>query len=188
MNERTVRALQFAAVQVVGAVAVVHFAVGSEQLGSLAANGLLGDYLGGRVLERPRAPLFLLSSLALLGGMVAAGRGYVERRTAYQLGIAAMLVYLGGWVAWHTVLDHGFALSGARPRRRPTRTAACSTRSTRTTSRRSPRRSARRRARAAPRALCSASSPSRWNWWRSRCSRSCSDTTPTRGRAVSTSA
>ncbi|MFC7235810.1 hypothetical protein [Halosegnis marinus] len=115
MNERTVRALQFAAVQVVGAVAVVHFAVGSEQLGSLAANGLLGDYLGGRVLERPRAPLFLLSSLALLGGMVAAGRGYVERRTAYQLGIAAMLVYLGGWVAWHTVLDHGFALSGGAP-------------------------------------------------------------------------
>lgn len=112
MNERRVRTLQFAALQLVGAVAVVHLAVGTEQLASVAAGGLLDEYLGGRAVERPRAPLFVVSGVAILGGLVAAGRGWLDRRTAYQLGIAAMAVYLGGWVAWHTVLDHGFALSG----------------------------------------------------------------------------
>lgn len=115
MNERTVRTLQFAALQVVGAVAVVHFAVGSEQLASIVGNGLLGEYLTERMFERPRAPLFLVSSLVLLGGVVAAARGRIERRTAYQLGVLAMAMYLGSWVAWHTVLDHGFALSGGAP-------------------------------------------------------------------------
>jgi hypothetical protein len=112
MNERTVRGLQFVTLQLVGAVAVLHFAVGSEQLATLAANGLLDEYLTGMVFERPRALLFLLSSLAVLGGVVATARGHVERRTAYQLGVVAMVTFLVGWVAWHTVLDHGFALSG----------------------------------------------------------------------------
>jgi hypothetical protein len=112
MHERRVRALQFVALQVVGAVAVVHLAVGTEQLASVAASGLLAEYLSGRVLERPRGPLFVVSGLAVLVGLVAAGRGWLDRRTAYQLGIVAMVAFLGGWVAWHTVLDHGFALSG----------------------------------------------------------------------------
>lgn len=112
MSERTVRALQFVAIQLVGAVAVVHFAVGSEQLASLVANGLLGEYLTGVVLERPRPLLFVASAVALLGGVLAAARGWIPRRTAYLLGIAAMATFLVGWVAWHTVLDHGFALSG----------------------------------------------------------------------------
>lgn len=113
MNERAVRTLQFVTLQLVGAVAVVHFAVGSEQLATIAANGLLGEYLTSIVFERPRALAFVVSSLAIGGGIVAAARGYLDRRTAYQLAIVAMLTYLFGWVAWHTVLDHGFVLSGA---------------------------------------------------------------------------
>lgn len=113
MEKRTVRHLQFAVVQLVGAVAVIHFAVGSEQLASIAANGLLGEYLGGRVFERPRALLFVVSSIGILAGLVAAGRGYIDRRRAYQLGLLAMGTYLVGWIAWHTVLDHGFALTGS---------------------------------------------------------------------------
>ena len=112
MNERSVRALQFVTLQLVGAVAVVHFAVGSEQLGTLAANGLLDEYRTGMVAERPRGLLFILSSLAILGGIVAAARDRIDRRTAYQLGVLAMVTFLVGWVAWHTVLDHGFVLSG----------------------------------------------------------------------------
>lgn len=112
MNERTVRALQFTALQLVGAVAVIHFAVGTEQLAGVVANGLLGEYLTTRALERPRPLLFILSALAILGGVAAAGRGRIDRRTAYQLGILAMAGYVLGWVAWHTVLDHGFVLAG----------------------------------------------------------------------------
>lgn len=112
MNERRVRALQFAAVQVVGAVAVVHFAVGTEQLAGIVANGLLAEYLTNRVFERPRAALFLVSSVATLGGIVAAGRGTIKRGQAYRLGIGMLVTYLFGWLAWHTVLDHGFVLGG----------------------------------------------------------------------------
>lgn len=112
MNERRLRTLQFVALQLVGAVAVIHLAVGTEQLATVAQSGLADEYLRGRLLERPRAPLFVGSGLAILVGVVIAGRGWLDRRTAYQLGILAMGVYLGGWVAWHTVLDHGFALSG----------------------------------------------------------------------------
>lgn len=114
MADRRVRALQFAAVQVVGAVAVVHFAVGTEQLAGIAANGLLVEYLTGRVLARPRALLFVVSSVAALAGLVAAGLGHLDRRLAYRLGIALLATYLLGWLAWHTVLDHGLALSEGR--------------------------------------------------------------------------
>jgi hypothetical protein len=112
MEAHTARRLRFVAVQLVGAIAVIHFAVGSEQLATIAANGLLVEYLGGRVLQRPRALLFVGSSLTILVGLVAAGRGRIDRRTAYQLALLAMGTYLVGWVAWHTVLDHGFALAG----------------------------------------------------------------------------
>lgn len=115
MNERSVRVLQFLALQAVGAVAIVHFAVGTEQFATVAAGGLLDEYLGGQMLERPRAPLFVGSALVLLGGVVATAYGRIDRRTAYQLGVLAMVGYLGGWVTWHTVLNHGFALSGSTP-------------------------------------------------------------------------
>lgn len=115
MDERGVRALQFAAVQLVGAVAVVHFAVGSEQLASIVVNGLLVEYLTRQVFVRPRAFLFVVSAVAIVGGVVAAGLGRLPRRRAYQLGIAAMLTYVVGWIAWHTVLDHGLALDPGQP-------------------------------------------------------------------------
>lgn len=112
MTDRQVRALQFAAVQVVGAVAVIHFVVGTEQLAGVVANGLLIEYLTTRVFERPRAALFLVSSVATLGGIAAAGRGYLDRGSAYRLGVAMLATYLLGWLAWHTVLDHGLVLGG----------------------------------------------------------------------------
>lgn len=112
MDERTVRGLQFLSLQVVGAVAVIHFVVATEQLVRFAANGLLGAYLTGMVLAHPRALLFAVSSVAIGAGVVATARGVLPRRRAYQLGIAVLVTYLVGWVAWHTVLDHGVALSG----------------------------------------------------------------------------
>ncbi|RNJ27003.1 hypothetical protein [Halosegnis longus] len=115
MNARTLRALQFATVQLVGIVAVIHIVVGLEVLVSLVANGLVGQYLGEYAAQRPRPLLFVPSGLAILVGLGLAGRGTINRRTAYQLGILAMGAYLLGWVGWHTVLNHGFALTGEVP-------------------------------------------------------------------------
>lgn len=115
MNARTVRGLQFATIQLVGIVAVIHIVVGVEVLVSLVANGLVGQYLGEYAVQRPRPLLFVPSGLAILAGLVLAGRGTVDRRTAYQLGILAMGAYLLGWLGWHTVLNHGFALTGEAP-------------------------------------------------------------------------
>ncbi|MDZ7747001.1 MAG: hypothetical protein U5K28_11010 [Halobacteriales archaeon] len=115
MNERTVRALQFAAVQIVGIVAVIHIVVGLEVLIGLVANGLFGRYLSEYATRRPRPLLFVPSGLAILAGLVLAGRGTIDRRTAYQLGIVAMGMYLLGWLGWHTILNHGFALTGEAP-------------------------------------------------------------------------
>lgn len=54
----------------------------------------------------PRPPLFVLSGIALLCGVVLAFYG-VRRRQLYLAGLGLMVAYLLGYVAWHTVLDHG---------------------------------------------------------------------------------
>ena len=54
----------------------------------------------------PRPPLFVLSGLAIFVGVVLAFYD-VYRRPIYLAGIALMLTYLLGYVAWHTVLNHG---------------------------------------------------------------------------------
>jgi hypothetical protein len=106
------RALRFLAVQLVGAVAVVHLVVGLTGFLEILVNGLLAAYLTEFVFERPRTLLFTVSGVVILGGLVATARGHLDRRRAYQLGAAALATYLLGWFAWHTVLDHGFALTG----------------------------------------------------------------------------
>lgn len=113
MNDRVVRPLQFLALQLVGAVAVIHLAVGTEQLAGVAANGLLVRYLTQEVFTHPRGLLFVVSGVAALAGIVAAGKGWLPRRRAYELGIALMATYLLGWLAWHTLLNHGAALGAA---------------------------------------------------------------------------
>ncbi|WP_435195852.1 hypothetical protein [Natronomonas sp. EA1] len=113
MHDRAIRPLQFLALQLVGAVAVVHLAVGTEQLAAVAANGLLGRYLTSEVFTHPRALLFVLLGVAGLAGIVAAAKGWLPRRRAYELGIALMLCSLLSWVAWHTLLNHGAAIGAA---------------------------------------------------------------------------
>jgi hypothetical protein len=112
MEASRVRSLRFLALQVVGAVAVVHLVVGGETLLQVLARGLFVTYLTEFVVADPRPLLFVGSALAALGGVVAVARGRLDYRRAYLLGIALLLGYVLGWVAWHTVLDHGFALGG----------------------------------------------------------------------------
>ncbi|WP_254823666.1 hypothetical protein [Haloglomus halophilum] len=109
------RKLRFLAVQLVGAVAVVHLVVGLTGFIEILVNGLLVTYLTEFVFERPRTLLFTLSGSAILVGLFATARGRLDLRRAYLLGAAMLAAYLVGWLAWHTVLDHGFALTGGGP-------------------------------------------------------------------------
>jgi hypothetical protein len=115
MEESRVRVLRFLALQVVGAVAVIHLVVGGETLVRVAGRGLLGTYLTEFVVADPRPLLFVGSALATFGGIAAVARGRLDYRRAYLLGIALLAGYVLGWVAWHTVLDHGLALGGGSP-------------------------------------------------------------------------
>lgn len=112
MEEVHARKLRFLALQLVGAVAVIHLVVGFGWFVSFVAQGLLGEYLTRELPRHPRAFLFVVSGIAVLGGIVATARGYVPYRLAYGLAIVTMLTYTVGWIAWHTVLDHGVALGG----------------------------------------------------------------------------
>jgi len=112
MEASRVRTLRFLALQVVGAVAVIHLVVGAETLLEVLARGLLGAYLTEFVVSDPRPLLFVLSAVATFGGILAVARGRLDHRRAYLLGIALLSGYVLGWVAWHTVLDHGLALGG----------------------------------------------------------------------------
>jgi hypothetical protein len=109
------RKLRFLAVQLVGAVAVVHLVVGLTGFIEILVNGLLVTYLTEFVFERPRTLLFTLSGSAILVGLFATARGRLDLRRAYLLGATMLAAYLVGWLAWHTVLDHGFALTGGGP-------------------------------------------------------------------------
>jgi len=115
MREATVRKLRFVALQAVGAVAVVHLVVGGSRLARTAGGGLLGRYLAGEWVHDPRALLFVVSGLAIAVGIVAVARGLVSLGLAYRLGLLVLAVYVLGWVGWHTVLDHGYALRGSTP-------------------------------------------------------------------------
>jgi hypothetical protein len=110
-----VRTLRFLAVQVVGAVAVVHLVVGGQELVRVASRGLLGAYLTRYLAADPRPLLFVLSGGGMLVGAVLVARGRLSHRTGYRLGLLVLVGFVLGWVGWHTVLEHGTALRGGVP-------------------------------------------------------------------------
>jgi hypothetical protein len=113
MEETTARKLRFLGLQVVGAVAVIHLVVGGAEFVRLANAGLLGAYFrSDQALAQPEPWLFTLSALAIFAGIVAVALGALDYRRAYLLGLAVMVTYLLGWIAWHSILDHGLAGAG----------------------------------------------------------------------------
>ncbi|MFC4541894.1 hypothetical protein ACFO5R_08125 [Halosolutus amylolyticus] len=76
---------------------ILHPEYGYEQLLRYVEFGTLYD---------PRPPLFVLSGLAIFAGIVCGFKG-VAKRPVYLIGIGLIGTYLLGYVAWHTVLDHG---------------------------------------------------------------------------------
>lgn len=63
--------------------------------------------------SHPRPVAFVLSGLAIIAGVTLAIFGY-RRRLLYLLGIALMLVYVVGYLAWH-FSGHGGFLPGREP-------------------------------------------------------------------------
>ena len=113
MDEAAARKLRFVALQVVGAVAVIHLVAGVAELVRFADAGLLVAYVTSeQLLSQPEPLLFTVSALAILAGVLAVGLGHLDYRTAYALGIAMMAVYLLSWLAWHSFLDHGLLGGG----------------------------------------------------------------------------
>lgn len=54
----------------------------------------------------PRPVAFLLATAAILMGLLLVLQEF-DPLPVYSGGIALMLVFLGGYAAWHTVLEHG---------------------------------------------------------------------------------
>lgn len=54
----------------------------------------------------PRPAAFLLATFAIVMGLMLVVQGF-DPLPIYVGGVALMLVFLGGYAAWHTVLDHG---------------------------------------------------------------------------------
>ncbi|APX95983.1 hypothetical protein SAMN05421809_0080 [Natronorubrum daqingense] len=67
------------------------------------------EYVQLGTLYDPRPLLFTLSGLAIFVGIVLVATDFVDvpNRHLYALGIGLVLAYLIGYVAWHTVLEHG---------------------------------------------------------------------------------
>lgn len=100
MNDGEVARLRVVAVVlavVVAGIHLLHPSQGGVALLVYARVGYLGD---------PRPLLFTAGAFALVFGIVAGSQG-LDRRPLYLGGIAVTLAFLLGFLAWHTVLDHG---------------------------------------------------------------------------------
>ena len=115
MDESDARALRSVAAASVFVSAGVHLWWGLPRFLVYANPQTLAFYIESGGIPDPRPFLFVGLVLAVVVGTVAAWRGLIEFRTAYALGIVLMAGSIGGWILWHTVLNHGVALTAADP-------------------------------------------------------------------------
>lgn len=115
MNEGFARVLRSVAVVLVGTSVAVHLWWGFPRFLVYAHPRTLAFYIESGGMPDPRPFLFVALVLAVVLGIVATWRGLLSYRMAYALGICLMLGSIGGWVLWHTVLNHGVLLTSADP-------------------------------------------------------------------------
>jgi hypothetical protein len=115
MDESGARVLRYVAAALVFVSAGVHLWWGLPRFLVYARPQTLAFYVESGGIPDPRPFLFVGLVLAVVVGTVAAWRGFIKYRTAYALGIVLMAGSIGGWVLWHTVLNHGVALTAADP-------------------------------------------------------------------------
>jgi len=89
--------LRYLAAALALAVAGIHLYWGFPRLITQLEIGAVPD---------PRPIVFVLSSVAIILGIAQILDGRTPK-PIYLAGIALMIAYMGGYVAWHTVLDHG---------------------------------------------------------------------------------
>lgn len=82
------------------AVAVTHLYWGIPRFVAYASVGVMAD---------PRPLAFVLSGHAIVGAVTLVAVRAIDARRTYLPGIVLMLVHLGAYVAWHTILSHGGA-------------------------------------------------------------------------------
>lgn len=100
VNEVPITPLRIAAggfAMLVAWIHILHPQLGLERLFLYIQLGTLYD---------PRPPLFVMSAIAIFVGIIVAYNGYF-RREIYAAGLVLMSIYIIGYVAWHSVLDHG---------------------------------------------------------------------------------
>lgn len=97
LGVQRLRSVGVALAVVVASIHAFHPTLG---VGRLTQHILLGT------LYDPRPLVFSLSGMAIFIGILLAYNG-IARRRIYLLGMALMVTYLGGYVVWHTVGDHG---------------------------------------------------------------------------------
>ena len=105
------RHLRYVGATLAVVVAGVHLFHGQRGLPRLVE--LLATDNAALLVTDPRPLLFVLSSVAILGGVFALSWG-VPRKPVYLGGIVLMVTYIVGYFAWH-MTDHG----GFLPRRLP---------------------------------------------------------------------
>ncbi|MFQ3320099.1 MAG: hypothetical protein ACI80F_002175 [Natronomonas sp.] len=91
------RTIVAALAAVVAGIHLLHPSQGGAALLVYARVGYLGD---------PRPLLFTLGAFALVFALVLGSNGFAGR-TLYLGGIVVTLAFLGGFLAWHTVFEHG---------------------------------------------------------------------------------
>lgn len=110
-DDELVFGLRALALQLLLVTALLHLLYAVPRL-ELYTPAAMAVYAERGIVPPPRPALFLLTGAAIVGGALAAWRGFLPLRTAYVLGIALSLTLVASWVVWHTVLEHGAVLTG----------------------------------------------------------------------------
>ncbi|WP_332898257.1 hypothetical protein [Haladaptatus sp. CMSO5] len=113
MDKGTVRVLEFIAAQLVLISVGVHLFLGIPRVLVYSRPSAVSYYLNSAAFPDPRPFLFTVSAIVVLVGLYALFNGLLDRKLLYLLGIAMMCTYIGSWVLWHTVINHGQAFLAA---------------------------------------------------------------------------
>lgn len=107
MDPDTRATLRFVGAQLVFVVGLLHLVLG-------VLNWLRWLQVGFVVPRDARWPLFVVSGLAVLGGLVLASRA-ADRRPYYASGIVVMLGYVVGYFGWHLGGHRPLLVAGPAP-------------------------------------------------------------------------